>query len=132
MKKIGLLAAAVVFSLGTFAQKYNFNDLVGSWRSKEGAGLEVVDSFKIFIVYQDQKKMLVNYHADFSANPVKFTFVVKDGNGYTTVKSQLNFVEDDLVQWRVTESDIKPVKYSETPAPRRDVLMLRRVEVRSN
>lgn len=132
MKKIGLFIAAFVFSLGTFAQKYSFDDLVGSWRTKEGAGLEVVDSFNIYIVYQDQKKMLVNYSADFSVNPVRFTFVLKDPSGYTTVKSKLNFVNDDLVQWQLTEEDIKPARFNGLSTTRRDALILRRVEVRSN
>ena len=131
MKKvICLLALAMTVGTGAFAQKYNFKDLVGSWRTKEGAGLEVVDSFRIYLVYQDHKKMLVNYAADFSSNPVKFNFVVKDHSGYTTIKSNILFVNDELLQWQVIDSDTKPVNYTE--GQRRNVFILRRVEERTN
>lgn len=131
MKKlIFLLAVIMSLSTGAWAQKYSFKDLVGSWRTKEGAGLEVVDSFKLYLVYQDQKKMLVNYAADFSSNPATFNFVVKDASGYTTIKSNILFVNDELLQWQVLDADTKPANYLENQ--RRNVFILRRVEERTN
>ena len=52
MKKLVLIlmiAGAMPFIAS--AQKYNFNNLVGTWLNKEGAGLEVVDSSHIYVVY---------------------------------------------------------------------------------
>lgn len=131
MKRVICLLAMVMSLQGAFAQKYSFKDLVGNWRTKDGAGLEVVDSFRIYVVYQDKKKLLVNYSTDFTSNPAKFNFVLRDGSGLVNVKSQMLFVNDDLVQWQVTDSDAKPVGYNGN-TQRRDVLMLRRVEERSN
>lgn len=132
MKKwIILLILGMLINAGVFGQDYNFNHLVGSWRTKDGAGLEVQDSFKIYIVYQDKKKMLVNYSTDFSGNPIRFNFVIREGSSLVNIKSEMLFVNDDLVQWRFTEPDVKPVSYT-TTTPRKDVLILRRLEERTN
>lgn len=129
MKNI-LLTLAMMVSLFASAQKYSFNDLVGNWRNKQGAGLEIVDSSKLFVVYGDQKKQLINYAIDFSTNPAKFNFVVKESSGIMNVKSTLYFIEENVIQWQVQDPDTKPVGYSTTQ--KKETVTLRKVEERTN
>src|SRR5215217_6865176 len=101
MKKYLLsLFAAFVFSTTCFAQKYNFQNLVGKWESPDGAGIEVIDSSTIFLCYGKQKKQIDSYNLDFTKSPNWFDFTVKDSSqNISSMKSLLLFVSDDTLQW---------------------------------
>jgi hypothetical protein len=131
MKKFVFLLTTLI-SLAASAQKYNFQSLVGSWRNKEGAGLEVVDSSRIYVVYGDQKKQLVNYAVDFSSNPARFNLVLKDAAGIINIKSVLLFISDELIQWQVLDSETRPVRYNSSQSARKDLVILRKVEESTN
>lgn len=129
-KALILLTMIVSLNSYSFAQKYNFENLRGNWRNKEGAGLEIVDSSQLYVVYGNQKKQLVSYAIDFSSNPAKFNFVLKEPSGILNIKSMLLFINADVIQWQVLEPDTKPVGYSSTP--KKELVILRKVEERTN
>ena len=130
MKKIiYLLALVVSLQFTASAQSYEFKNLVGNWRNKEGVGLEIVDSSRIYVVHGEQRKQVVSYSFDFNSNPAKFNFVIKDNSGVVNIKSMLLFLNDNLVQWQVIDSYTKPANYTDE---RRDVLILRKIEESAN
>ena len=92
---------------GLSAQKYSLKSLVGKWEAVDGAGIEVIDSTKIFLTYHGERKQISSYQADFSKTPCWFDFIIRDGATTITLKSLLLFVSDDLLQWQVFE-DIRP------------------------
>jgi hypothetical protein len=126
MKKV-LIAMAFFLTMHTAVEaqkKYDFENLKGSWRNKQGAGLDIVDSNTIYIVYGEQKKKVTNSRADFSKTPVWLDLAVKDSSQVITLKSLLLFVSDDLIQWQVFDSDTRPAYFS---MDRGDMLFLKRV-----
>jgi hypothetical protein len=135
-KAVVLLVICISFSLFVSAQKYNFESLVGNWRNKQGAGLEVVDSAHIYLVYGDKRKQVVSFQADFSVNPAQFNFLVKESSNSASYKSKLLFVRENLIQWQIFESEAKPIEYKETKPVKykepSDLLILRKIEERNN
>ena len=126
MKKV-IVALVLFLTMNEAVQaqkKYSFENLKGSWRNKSGAGLDIVDSNTIYIVYGTQKKLVSNSRADFSKSPVWFDLAVKDSSNVTTLKSLLLFVSEDLLQWQVFDSETRPAYFS---TERGDMLFLKRV-----
>lgn len=131
MKKIllGLLFFGM-WSINANAQKkYNFDNLKGNWRNSEGAGLDIVDSNTIYIVYGEQRKLANRSKADFSKSPVWLDLAVRDSSRTVTLKSLLFFVNDDLIQWQVFDKETRPAYFS---TDKGDMLFLRRVEKMMN
>ena len=93
MKKV-LVALAFFLTMNTVVEaqkKYDFENLKGSWRNKQGAGLDIVDSNTIYIVYGEQKRKVTDSRADFSKSPVWLDLAVKDSsqaNWYPALKFQ--------------------------------------------
>lgn len=131
MKK--LIVALVFFvsmtGVANAQKKYNFENLKGSWRNNNGAGLDIVDSNTIYIVYGTQKKLAERSKADFSKTPVWLDLAVKGSSKVTTLKSLLLFVNEDLIQWQVFDSETRPAYFSTNSG---DMLFLRRVAERIN
>ncbi|HEV7330319.1 MAG TPA: hypothetical protein VGN63_04705 [Flavisolibacter sp.] len=126
MKKV-LVALAFFLTMNTAVQaqkKYNFENLKGSWRNSKGAGLDIVDSNTIYIVYGEQKRKVTDSRADFSKSPVWLDLAVKDSSQVVTLKSLLLFVSDDLIQWQVFDSETRPAYFS---MDRGDMFFLKRV-----
>lgn len=126
MKKLLVVLAFFVSMMGVAGaqDKYNFENLKGSWRNRNGAGLDIVDSNTIYIVYGTQKKLVTRCKADFSKSPVWLDLAVKESGKVTTLKSLLLFVNDDLLQWQVFDSETRPAYFS---ANRGDMLFLKRM-----
>ena len=131
MKKIlFVMMLFVSWNLPANAQKkYSFDNLKGSWRNSEGAGLDVVDSNTIYIVYGEQRKLITHSKADFSKSPAWFDIAVKDSSNTVTLKSLLYFVNEDLIQWQVFDKETRPAYFS---TDKGDMLFLRRVEKMMN
>ena len=110
-------------------KKYSFENLKGNWRNSEGAGLDIVDSNTIYIVYGEQRKLVTRSKADFSKSPVWLDLAVKDSSSLVTLKSLLFFVNDDLIQWQVFDKETRPAYFS---TDKGDMLFLRRVEKMMN
>lgn len=119
------LALFLSMNVAVHAQKkYSFDNLKGSWRNSNGAGLDIVDSNTIYIVYGTQKKLVTHSKADFSKSPVWLDLAVKDNNQLITLKSLLLFVNEDLIQWQVFDSETRPAYFSTDSG---DMLFLKRV-----
>jgi hypothetical protein len=127
MKKV-IVALVLFLTTGviTNAQsKYNFDNLKGSWRNSQGAGLDIVDSNTIYIVYGANKKQVSNSRVDFTKSPAWFDIAVKDSTNITKLKSLLLFVNEDLLQWQVFDSETRPAYFSTSKG---DMLFLKRVK----
>ena len=112
MKKAGsVLVFALMLTLSSTAQKYSIKNLQGRWESADGAGIEVIDSSRIFLLYNGDKKQIVSFESNFSKSPCWFDFTVSDSAGNMSMKSLLLFVNEDLVQWQIFEED-RPANFS--------------------
>ena len=131
MKKVIIALALFISMIGVAdaQKKYSFQNLKGSWRNRNGAGLDIVDSNTIYIVYGTQKKLVTQSRADFSKTPVWLDLAVKDSGKVTTLKSLLLFVNDDLLQWQVFDSETRPAYFNANSG---DMLFLKRVEEMMN
>jgi hypothetical protein len=114
----------VVMLLGLFsfnnlsAQSRDIKQLIGKWEAVDSenqkGGLEVVDSSTIYLVFGTEKKRIASYKADFTKSPAWFDFVIKDESNTLQLKSLILFVNDDLIQWQVSEGDVRPANFSQT------------------
>jgi hypothetical protein len=131
MKKVIVVLALFLTMNGVVnaQKKYSFENLKGSWRNSNGAGLDIVDSNTIYIVYGEHKKLVSKSRADFSKSPVWFDLAVKDSTNVTTLKSLLLFVNEDLIQWQVFDSETRPAYFS---TDKGDMLFLKRVSEMMN
>lgn len=117
-----------LFVYGTAAaQPRSINSLVGTWVAVDSdnasGGIQVIDSTKMFMVYGDQKKPISTYKLDFSKTPAWFDFTVQDGQQSIQLKSLIQFINDDLLQWQIFEGNTRPVHFANEAG---DVLYLRR------
>ena len=125
MKKI--IGVAMLFiSLAVTAQsnQRNFNDLIGSWRNKNGFGIDVLDSATIYLVRGGNHKLAALLNADFSSNPLWLDLSLKESGKVTNLKSLLVFITDDTVQWQLYDTEAKPAGLR---SDNRNTLFLRRV-----
>ena len=126
-----MVVLSLFVSLTVFSQagKYSFTNLIGTWRNKSGAGLDVVDSNTIYIVHGSQRKLASASLSDFSKNPVSLNLAVKDSSRVVTLKSLLLFMNDNTLQWQVFDTDTKPVNFR---YDKRDMLFLKKIEELNN
>ncbi|RYZ28526.1 MAG: hypothetical protein EOO10_09270 [Chitinophagaceae bacterium] len=137
MKKMMMVLSFFV-SVGGFAQsgeseahvnskeEHSFQDLVGSWRTKGGAGLDIMDSNTVYIVRGGLRKLAVATLSDVNKAPVTFNLTVKDSSKVVTLKGLLMLVGDNLMQWQIFDSETKPASY--TSNTRGDMLFLKRID----
>lgn len=127
MKKVLLLLSGLLFYFHSIAQDKSIQSLVGLWETitsgTEGGGLEVKDSTELFLVYGGQKKKIVSYKADFSKTPNRFDFTVQDSTQNLSLKSLLQFINNDLIKWQVFEGDVAPMHFASSDS---EILYLRR------
>jgi len=124
MKKI-LMGLLVVFvGLSAASQKLSIKNLVGRWETSDGAGLEIIDSSRIFVTYGNERKPILTYEADFSKSPYWFDFVVKDSaQQVSKMKSLLLLEGNDVLKWQVFEDGNR---HSDFVTDRGDMVVLRR------
>ena len=100
------------------AQSRSIQHLIGKWEAVDSenssGGMEVIDSNKINLVYGQEKKAISSFKIDFSKSPAPFDFTIKDSTETKNLKSLLQFVNDDLIQWQVFESDIRPAHFTQS------------------
>jgi hypothetical protein len=106
---------------------HSIQDLVGSWRNKGGAGLDIVDSNTVFIVRGGQRKLALATLSDINKAPVTFNLTIKDSSKVVTLKGLLMLVGDNLLQWQVFDSETKPASFS-SYSTRKDMLFLKRID----
>jgi hypothetical protein len=122
MKKIFSFLTFCCFCLCAGAQKHSLKNLFGRWESNNGAGIEVIDSSRVFLLYNGEKKQLISYEVDFEKTPCWFDFTIKDSSENIIMKSLLLFVNEDLLQWQIFE-DARPANFS---AEKGNMVYLRR------
>jgi hypothetical protein len=109
-------------NLQTVAQKWSFTDLVGNWRAENGAGLQVIDSNNIYVVYNQEKKKVAHFLINLKSNPSTLDFEVQDSLAQMTLKTLFQFVTKDLIQWQVFEGE-RPANFTASDG---ELLYLRR------
>lgn len=127
-KMIIILMLFVSVHAALQAQKYDFDNLAGSWRNSKGVGLDVVDSNTVYIVYGEKRTLANTSKTDFSQNPVWLDLSVKNEKQVVTLKSLLRFVNDHTLQWQLFDAETKPANYNGG----RDMLYLKKVEQLTN
>ncbi|HWI89738.1 MAG TPA: hypothetical protein VNT20_00630 [Flavisolibacter sp.] len=124
MKKVWISLLVSLFSLSAFSQNLSIKSLIGKWETSDGAGLEIIDSSRIFVTYGNDRKPILSYKADFSKSPCWFDFVVKDtAQKLSTMKSLLLLQSNDVLKWQVFDDDDRPADFT---ADRGDIIILRR------
>jgi hypothetical protein len=131
MKKVAVvLSLFVVMTVqAQTGPKRTVQELVGMWRNKSGAGLDIVDSNTVYIVRGHQRKLAFATLSDVHKSPATFTLTVKDSFKITTLKSLLLLVKDDVLQWQLFDSETRPVSFSYR---RGDMLFLKRIDRLTN
>ncbi len=124
MKNVGLFLFGMLMNLLAWGQEYNFSDLRGKWRSVDGAGLEIIDSNNIFLIFMEDKKPASSIKINLESVPGTLDFDVKDQNSNTSLKTILSFVHKNLIQWQVFE-ERRPSNFTSKNG---EILYLRRVE----
>lgn len=119
MKKMLLFVIlGLCLHMDSFAQKRTIQSLVGHWEAVDSenasGGIEVLDSSKLFLVYGTERKPIVSYTADFTKAPGWFDFTIKDSSGTMALKSLLQFINDDLIQWQVFDESVRPAHFVES------------------
>ena len=120
MVLIGLNAFA---QTSTSAQTITLKNLVGRWETADGAGLEILDSSRIFVIYGKDRKPILSYQADFSRTPYWFDFTVKDTAQKLSTMKSLILLDNDVLKWQVFEDGNRPANFA---ADRGDIVILRR------
>lgn len=126
-----MVALSLFVSLTALSQKenYSFSNLVGTWRNRTGAGLDVVDSNTIYIVHGGQRKLAKASLSDFTKNPISFNLAVAGDSRVMTLKSLLLFLNDKTLQWQVFDTETKPVNFRYNKG---DMLYLKKIEELNN
>jgi len=129
MKKILMGLIMVLIGLNAFAQTstsaqtITLKNLVGRWETADGAGLEILDSSRIFVIYGKDRKPILSYQADFSRTPYWFDFTVKDTAQKLSTMKSLILLDNDVLKWQVFEDGNRPANFA---ADRGDIVILRR------
>lgn len=123
MKNVWMGFFVLILSATTSAQNTSIKSLVGRWETIDGAGLEIIDSSRIFVTYGEERRPILSYQADFSKSPCWFDFVVKDtAQKLSTIKSLL-LLDNDVLKWQVFEDGDRPTNFA---ADKGDIVILRR------
>ena len=118
---MGLLL--IICSSGARSQQVCIKDLMGKWETTDGAGLEIIDSSRMFITYGKERKPILSYQADFSKTPCWFDFVVQDTVKKLTTMKSLLLLDHDVLKWQVFDDDTRPADFA---ADRGDIVIMRR------
>jgi hypothetical protein len=112
MKKIWMALLVLLAGASAMAQNTSIKTLVGKWETEDGAGLEIIDSARIFVIYGKERKPILSYQADFSKSPCWFDFVLKDtAQKLSTLKSLL-LLDNDILKWQVFEDGNRPSDFT--------------------
>ena len=123
MKNIWMGLIALLLGANTSAQNTSIQSLIGRWQTEDGAGLEIIDSSRMFVTYGKERRPILSYKADFSKSPCWFDFVVKDtAQQLSTIKSLL-FLDKDVLKWQVFEDGDRP---SDFATDKGDIVLMRR------
>ena len=113
----------------SFSQQKKFKDLVGRWEivgdQNTRAALEIIDSTNIILVYDGEKKKIMDCKIDFSKSPIWFDFSTEDTASTVEVKSLLQVINDGMIKWQLFVDETRPEYFSATKG---DLFYLRKVK----
>ena len=118
-----VLSNASAQTVNTTSQKICIKDLVGRWETADGAGLEIIDSSRIFVTYGTERKQILSYQADFSKSPCWFDISEKDTAQKLSNMKSLLWLDKDVLKWQVFEDGDRPANFA---ADKGDIVILRR------
>lgn len=112
-----LLAAVIITSFGVngFGQQKKLQDLVGRWEilgENTGASLEVIDSSTMVLIYDGEKRKIMEYKIDFSKSPIWFDFSTGDSSSIVKVKSLLEIMNDNMIKWQLFMDEDRTAHFS--------------------
>jgi hypothetical protein len=110
MKKL-FLFIAIIFTVQLNAQNFTINDLLGTWKADNGAGLELADSTTAYLLFNEEKKKVYDIRVNFNSVPGTLDFTVRDSAGAIQLQSLFQFINRDLVQWQVFEGN-RPLNFT--------------------
>ena len=117
MKRI-ILATLIItfFGLNGFSQQKKLKDLIGRWEivgeQNTGACLEVIDSTTLVLIYDGEKRKIIDYKIDFTKSPIWFDFSTGDSSSVVTVKSLLEIMNDNMIKWQLFMDEDRTVHFS--------------------
>jgi hypothetical protein len=123
MKKVWMGLLLLACSSGAWCQQFCLKDLVGRWETNDGAGLEIIDSSRMFVTYGKERKPILSYQADFSKTPCWFDFVVQDTVKKLTTMKSLLLLDHDVLKWQVFDDGARPADFT---SDRGDIVIMRR------
>ena len=113
MKKIGILTSVLLLTTFlSFGQTRTAKDLIGKWAGMNDMFiLEFIDSSTVVVQSMGQKQPAANYTLDFSKNPMWFDIILGKGKTKGTMKSILEFVDDDTIRWQSSPDNERPQEF---------------------
>lgn len=118
----------VAFTSTVFSQQKKFKDLIGRWEivgeQNTNASLEIIDSATIILIYEGERKKIMDYKIDFSKSPIWFDFSTEDTASVVSVKSLLQVINDSMIKWQLFVDENRPEHFS---AAKGDLFYLRKV-----
>jgi len=117
MKKI-LIAVVILsfFGIKGFSQQKKLKDLIGRWEilgeQDASACLEVIDSSTMVLIYNGEKRKIIDYKIDFSKSPIWFDFSTGDSSSIVTVKSLLEIMNDNMIKWQLFMDEDRTLHFS--------------------
>ena len=117
MKKNLLTSLMIIsFAITGFSQEKKLNDLIGRWEilgeKHAGAYFEVIDSSTMVLIYNGEKKKILNYKIDFSRSPIWFDFSTGDSSSAVTVKSLLEIMNNNMIKWQLFVDEDRTLHFS--------------------
>lgn len=102
---------------GSGKQK-TLTDLVGVWEftgeDNAGAYLEIIDSTNIILVYNGEKRKILDYKIDFQKSPIWFDFTTSDTSSVVSIKSLLEITNDNILKWQLFVDEERTPFFSST------------------
>jgi hypothetical protein len=130
MKKMMIVTGMFILMGSTgFSQQKKFNDLIGRWEivgdQNTKAALEIIDSTNIILIYDGEKKKIMDCKIDFSKSPIWFDFSTEDTTSPVSIKSLLQVINDNMIKWQLFVDENRPEYFSATKG---DLFYLRKVK----
>ncbi|MBC7946635.1 MAG: hypothetical protein H7Y42_02065 [Chitinophagaceae bacterium] len=142
MKKLWIVIVSAFISTASFSQTQasvtqgqskKFQNMVGYWEivgeQDAGGSLEIIDSSTIILRFMGEEKKLVQYKLDFSKSPSWFDFSAQDSGSVITIKSLLEFVNEDMLKWQVFFNEERTAHFTSSKG---EMLYLKRSRNKSN
>jgi hypothetical protein len=113
MKGVVIILSALIFcSSNIHGQVRDFKDIIGRWeiigKDMNGANLEVIDSSRIFLTYQGEKRQVVSPVLNITKSPAWFDFDIIDSTGKIHVKTLVQVYSNGVMKWQLFLDEERP------------------------